>query len=434
MAPRSSSAFVLNYWLLALGIAYVALVLVHGFWQWWAIRAHRHRPITRPLGELPSIDVLVPCYNEDPRLLAACCESLQAAGRNYRGKVRFWLIDDGSANREALQPIYSRYGSMPGWTVHLLAGNQGKRCAQAVAFGEGQADLVLTIDSDTVVDPKSLWRLAERFNDKRVGAATGNVRVANVKINLLTQLIFRRYRMLFEQERAAQGNYGAVTCSSGPFSMYRRSVLSSVWPQYLEQRYHRRRCISGDDIHLTNLVMAARHLAVYEPLAVANTYAPTTLRGYVRQQLRWNRSLYRELHWIGPALRGVAAHRRSPAAYLCLDIAARVLLPLAIPAAMILTGIDGLRGGHERLVTGMVMVIAILGIHAVSLVLRGNAPEFVVLYGLLYLAVLVPMRLWALVTLAESQWVTRKAPPTASPQARRSRSSNTPLPSASSGT
>ncbi|MGY4412166.1 cellulose synthase/poly-beta-1,6-N-acetylglucosamine synthase-like glycosyltransferase [Bradyrhizobium sp. LB7.1] len=42
---------------------------------------------------LPSVDVIVPCFNEDPRTLAACLKSL--ASQDYPGRLQLYVVDDG---------------------------------------------------------------------------------------------------------------------------------------------------------------------------------------------------------------------------------------------------------------------------------------------------------------------------------------------------
>jgi N-acetylglucosaminyltransferase len=254
---------------------------------------------------LPGVDVVIPCFNEDPDLLQACCASL--ARQDYQGALRFWLVDDSSHNRARLRPIYRYWGRRPHWQVHLHDRNLGKRQAQNTALHQGTGELVLTIDSDTVIASDGVRRLVDAFlTSDEVVAATGDVAALNAKVNRLTSIIDLRYDFMFNQERAAQAVHGALLCCSGPFAMYRRNVLQQVWNDYLTQTYRGQRCVSGDDLHLTNLVLAADQSckARYVPVARAWTQVPETLRGFVRQQTRWQRSAYREWRWTLAALRG----------------------------------------------------------------------------------------------------------------------------------
>ena len=96
----------------------------------FAGRGSRRRPPAPPEPFQPDVDVIVPCYNEDPDLLRACLRSL--ADQDYKGEMRVWVVDDGSRNLSALCPVlYAETGL--DLKVVLLDGNKGKREAQATA-------------------------------------------------------------------------------------------------------------------------------------------------------------------------------------------------------------------------------------------------------------------------------------------------------------
>ena len=163
-----------------------------------------------------------------------------------------------------------------------------------------------------------------------MGAITGDVGVTNARKNLLTRLIGMRYWVAFNQERAAQSFFRSVLCCSGPLAGYRRSVLERVWDRYIVQSYRGVACTYGDDRHLTNLVLDAGFDTLFVPSAHAITYAPEGIRGYLRQQLRWNKSFYRELLWTLPFML-----RRSP--YVVFDVLVQTMLPLLLTLALLST-------------------------------------------------------------------------------------------------
>ena len=59
-----------------------------------AVRDHETRD---DVERLPSVDVIVTSYNEEPERLEACLQSV--VDQEYPGKVRVFVIDDDSANR-----------------------------------------------------------------------------------------------------------------------------------------------------------------------------------------------------------------------------------------------------------------------------------------------------------------------------------------------
>jgi N-acetylglucosaminyltransferase len=385
--------------LLLVTLLYISILIPYGVTQGrYARRYLEARP--RPASpRWPSMDVVLPCYNEEPQILAQCCESVERL--DYPGELRFFIVDDGSSNRAALEPVYRHYQARPRWTL-IMQARLGKREAQAAAIRVGVGELVVTIDSDTVLAPDALRQLVPAFTEPDVGAVPGDVRVLNRDHNWLTKLLDERYRLLFEQERAAQSHVGAVLCCSGPFSAYRRTAVEAVLDHYLRQRFLGLRCIAGDDIHLTNLVLAEGYRSLYEPSAKALTIVPTTLRRYARQQARWNRSFYRELV---PTLRAIKG--RSP--YLTLDVTARLVLPLVLTAGIVLAASHALAGRPAAGALG----VAVMGGAGAGLLTGKTLPltrGFVLRYGLIYLLLLIPVRFWSLITVRANGWGTRSLP------------------------
>lgn len=385
----------------AVFVAYITLVLLHSSLERLYARRSRQRragpaQAQDPAG-WPAVDVVIPCFNEDPGLLEACCRSV--AAQDYPGPLRVWLVDDGSRNRDLLAGVYERWADQ-GWTVRLQDRNTGKRAAQDEGVRRGGGALVVLMDSDTVLAPDAVRQAAARFQDPQVGAVSGSVGVLNAPTNLLTRLIHHRYRLRFQVERPAQGFFTSLLCCSGPFAVYRRSLLAELWPRYLTQTFAGVRCTNGDDLHLTNLVLATGRQVVFEPRAIASTWVPRSLRQYLRQQLRWNRSFYRELRWTVAGIRS-----RHP--YLALDVLARALLPLLLAAALVLLAGEGLLVGWELLATDLTLALAMVTLTAAFLLAHGASTLFLLLYGPLHVVLLVPVRIYALATLASSRWETR---------------------------
>jgi N-acetylglucosaminyltransferase len=379
--------------------AYVSLVLTYALLQRRFAHFGRRgqaRKAEEPQPYQPDVDVIIPCYNEEPALLADCLRSLRT--QDYRGQMNVWVVDDGSSNLDALRPVLEAEAH-PAWHICYIEGNQGKRVAQDAALREGRSKIVLTIDSDTTIDQDGVRRIVAPLRDARVGAVTGDVRPSNPEATWLTRLIDTRYRLLFERERAAQGFFGAVICCAGPFSAYRRAVVERVWGRYIGQRFWGGRRVSGDDLKLTNLVLAEGYRSVYEPQARAATNVPASLRMYVRQQVRWNRSFYRELPQILRLLRGRSR-------FLTLDIAGQTLLPLLVAVGLGAASADAL--GNPSALPRDLGALAFMALATGGLT-RSHGPDlrFAVGYGAVFILLLLPTRFWAVCTLFENRWGTR---------------------------
>ena len=340
---------------------YGALALFHVLMEILLGHANHCRQRRRgPLGvddgaatpvERQSVTVVVPVFNEPPETLRACLSSIAAQDHQ---SVEVIVVDDGSANQSELRGLYAEFGALARWTTIALPENVGKREAHRIAFDRASGEFVVTIDSDTVLHhPDAIRRLLRRFRDPRVGAVTSYVAVGNGERNLLTRLIAVRYWMAFHQERAAQSLFGVMMCCSGPFSAFRRSVVEASKQAYVEQRFLGRRCTYGDDRHLTNLALRDGWRVVFDESVSCLTEAPTSVRGYVRQQVRWNKSFYREALW---SLRYLA-WRRSP--YLLLELMLQILLPFCLLAALGTICAATLAGDPNRLIGYVALIIPV---------------------------------------------------------------------------
>jgi hypothetical protein len=188
-------------------------------------------------------------------------------------------------------------------------------------------------------------------------------------------------------------------CCSGPFSAYRASVIDEVKDRYVSQTFLGEPATIGDDRHLTNLVLERGHRTVFENRAVAYTQVPETLRGYLRQQVRWNRSFYREALWT-------LRHVRRPHPYLVFDLVLQALLPFMLVAALALT-VYAVDARHLARYAAFLVAIAFLR-SAYGLV-RTRSWGFLAFmaYGFLHVGLLIPARLYAIATLRRSNWGTR---------------------------
>jgi chitooligosaccharide synthase NodC len=386
---------------------YALVVMTHFVLQvTFAHRAYRaavrQRASRGELERFPSVDVIVTSYNEEPDRLGACLQSI--VDQDYRGEVKVYVVDDNSLNRDDVMPVYERFAERPGWVILLARENRGKRAGQDAAFRQGSGELIVTIDSDTEVDADGITEIVRSLADARVGAVTGDVGVTNDRQNLLTRLIGMRYWVAFNQERAAQGYFRTVLCCSGPLAGYRRSIVAGVWERYVTQSYRGVTCTYGDDRHLTNLVLAAGYDTLFVPFAHAITYAPDDLRSYLRQQLRWNKSFYRELLWTMPFML-----RCSP--YMVFEMIVQAALPLLLTLALVTAFVMGVVDDPARLVHYAVVIVTMAVVRCSYAIYRTKRLSFLlfIAYGFLHVALLIPTRIRALLTLGDNSWGTRTA-------------------------
>ena len=370
-------------------ICYGALALSHIFMQMYIghleHRRQKHKHFTDwHKGHFPSVSIIVPVYNEEPDILRDCLQSL--CDQDYES-LEILVVDDGSKQREQLKSsVYSQFEADKRVHVMYTPINVGKRHAQKFGFNRCTGKIIVTIDSDTIIPPYGVRQLVQRFKDPTVGAVTGDVQVANKTTNVLTMLIGYRYWSAFHQERAAQSYFYVLMCCSGPFAAYRKEVIDLVKDCYTSQKFLGRRCTFGDDRHLTNLVLEEGYKVVFDSRATAYTHVPESMRIYLKQQLRWNKSFYREMLWT---LRSYRKHHW----YMLYDLTMQFMLPFLLVFALAATMYQAHANGPAILVHYVLILMGIALIRATYGLYRSHDRGFFlfILYGFIHVLLLVQL-------------------------------------------
>lgn len=275
----------------------ISLTLLHHFWYWQRLADSYKAEYQRgrhESGSSPRVSILVCCYNESETLLSQCLASCMDEVGRYSGRARLLVVDDGSSDATCVLRASGGVGGDV--TVVQLPSNVGKRRAQDAGLRHIDDELVLMVDSDTVLEPGALSLLVRAVTAQEdIGASTGNLRaLPEDNPSALRALFDMHLEMLCETGRAAQSHYQAVLCCSGALSIYRRDVLDLVWKDYLSQRSGSGLAISGEDMYLTLLILGGGYRSVYVPDAAARTAAPKSFAALIRQQTRWSRGHYRD--------------------------------------------------------------------------------------------------------------------------------------------
>jgi hyaluronan synthase len=240
----------------------------------------------------PALTVIIPAYNEG-RMVLQAIESVAAA--DYpRDRLEIIVVDDGSKD-DTWDYMAEAAARHPGLVATLRhERNKGKREALALGFERARGEIVVTLDSDSVIEPGALLALAGPFRDPRVGAVAGKVLVYNRWRGLIPRMLHVRYVLSFDYLRAVESAYGNVYCCPGALTALRAAAVRSVLPEWRVQKFLGARCTFGEDRAMTNYLFAAGYDAVYQRSAVVRTVVPETYRKLCQMLIRWDRSYVRE--------------------------------------------------------------------------------------------------------------------------------------------
>jgi peptidoglycan-N-acetylglucosamine deacetylase len=226
----------------------------------------------------PKVAVLIPAYNEEKvieRTVRAVLDSVYP-------RLRVIVIDDGSkdATLEIARQAFVHEVDA-GQVVILTKPNGGK--AAALNFGlehlEGDEQIFVGIDADTVIAPDAISHLVPRFLSPRVGAVAGNAKVGN-RVNLWTRWQALEYITSQNFERRALNTMGAVSVVPGAIGAWRTAAVREAGGYHTDT--------VAEDADLTMAILQLGYRVEYEDLALAYTEAPTNANALMRQRFRWS--------------------------------------------------------------------------------------------------------------------------------------------------
>jgi hyaluronan synthase len=252
-----------------------------------------YRPFAPVLAEeAPRLTVVIPAYNESAMVEHAIAS---VAAASYPGeRLQIIAVDDGSTD-DTWRYIQRAALRFPGLVTPVrLPVNLGKRGALAEAFRRATGEVIVTVDSDSMIERGALLAITGPFRDPRIGAVAGKVAVHNRRAGLIPRMLHVRFILSFDYLRSAQSVFRTVYCCPGALAAYRASVVRQVLPAWERQQFLGAPCTYGEDRALTNDILARGYDTVYQRSAVVHTLVPETYAKLCRMFLRWDRSYIRE--------------------------------------------------------------------------------------------------------------------------------------------
>jgi poly-beta-1,6-N-acetyl-D-glucosamine synthase len=239
----------------------------------------------------PTVTIVVPCFNEG----VVIERSIESLLELHYPSLEIVVVDDGSSD-DTFERALRYKGHRGNAVVNVLhQKNAGKAAALNHGIRESSGELVMTVDADSRLDPASLLYVVPHFENPKVGAVAGNVKVVN-RHNLITKMQALEYVEGLNMVRRSQGYFSAVNVIPGPLGIFRRKVLEDVG-LYDSDTF-------AEDCDITIKILAKRWKIEYEPYAITWTEAPETVNAFFRQRYRWTRGILQSLRKHAKSLRG----------------------------------------------------------------------------------------------------------------------------------
>ncbi len=397
-------------------LAYVGIgtLCVTGFYYaFWGVSVLLYRPApVMSDGELPGCTVLVPAYNEG-RHVAETLTTLLAS--DYPAdKFRIIAINDGSKD-DTWSWIERTAAASDGRITPInLERNGGKKHALCIGIRAAQTPVIVTVDSDSIVEPSTLRHLVSPFRRADVGAVAGNVQAKNRHVNFITEMLDVVLIFGCDFMRAAQSITGCVVCTPGALSAYRREVILPHLTEWLTQSFLGSPATIGEDRAITTLILRDGYRVVHQSSAIAETCMPESYTGLSKMLLRWTRSDIRENFMMVRFLFDGSLFRNARQRWLLLHWVAltlNVTLPIVFVPLFLYLLFQSVRP-LDFLVFNVLMAFATTLVPAMVYISKRSLRETVwaMLYSVFNLTALSWICIYSFFTMRNSKGLTRELP------------------------
>ena len=262
---------VLTYPFLFLAIFFEAFVLVT-FLSKPAGESRKVRAAFGGAASVPSVAVIVPCWNEG-KTVAATADSLLAL--DYPAEnLEIILVDNASTDETSA--VMARYADHPQVRV-IREAKRGKHNAVNAGIALTQAEFIGCLDADSFVEKSALRESVAHFTSPDIAAVTAGMSVHKPG-NWLQHMQNAEYIFGITRQNALAVVHG-VHVTPGPFSLYRRSAV-------LEAGGFRHGHQTEDLEMALRLQRYGYHIA-NAPRARVYTKAPATILKLIKQRTRW---------------------------------------------------------------------------------------------------------------------------------------------------
>ncbi|OTG73774.1 poly-beta-1,6 N-acetyl-D-glucosamine synthase [Acinetobacter sp. ANC 4169] len=269
-----------HFWHSALHFVFYYPLFMSYLWMIGALifywKERQDPPFQQPeaLPYYPKVAVLVPCFNEGDNAEETLSHALALDYPNFE----VIAINDGSSDNTAsvLNRLADQHEKLR--VVHL-AHNQGKAMALQAGSLLTDAEYLLGIDGDALLDPHAAtWMLRHFLQDETVAAVTGNPRI-RTRSTLIGRIQVGEFSSIVGMIKRAQRSFGRLFTVSGVITAFRKSAVHEVgyWsPNMLTE-----------DIDITWKLQRAGWNIHFEPNALVWILMPETFKGLWKQRLRW---------------------------------------------------------------------------------------------------------------------------------------------------
>jgi poly-beta-1,6-N-acetyl-D-glucosamine synthase len=285
--PRNPLFWLVSFLMFILSINWLlkgfVYVLCSSWYDLWILkRKVQARQARTGVAYEPMVSVIIPAHNEEIGLVA----TLKTVVASTYNNMEVIVINDGSSDgteqemRSFLQKYNLANNNKPAILVrYRYQQNAGKGEALNRGICMAHGEIIVTFDADCAVHKDCVKQLVTSFVDPTVMAVSGNIRIGNMS-SILGVVQSLEYAFGFFLKKA-EAIFGTVLVIGGACAAYRREVFIKIGE--FDKRF------LTEDMEMSFRIQQAGMRVVYAPRAVVHTEGPSTLRGLIKQRIRWKR-------------------------------------------------------------------------------------------------------------------------------------------------
>ena len=249
--------------------------------------------IKLPAHYFPPVSCIITCYSEGTAIISTIHSLVEQI---YRGSIEILVIVDGSdinkSTFDAAEQYARRYhakckdGSR---TIKVIPKKirGGRVSSNNLGLSLCTGDIVCIIDGDCSVDNDMIAAAMRNFSDPNVVGSSGNLRVRNSRVSLVTRFQTIEYMLGLQLSKTGLAEFGMLNNISGAHGMFRKKFVQAIggWKNG-----------TAEDADMTLRIKS--YLKRYAPLKIVHTYnatmhtdVPHTWNSLVKQRLRWDGDL-----------------------------------------------------------------------------------------------------------------------------------------------
>jgi len=236
---------------------------------------------TSALSAVPTVAIIVPCWNEETTI-AGTVESLLAL-EYPKEKLSLILINDGST--DSTPAVIDRFAEHPQITT-IHKENGGKFTAMNIGIEQAKdAELIGFLDADSFVAPDSLREIVAAFDAPDIAAVTASMSIHKPR-TIFQRMQYAEY-LLSITIRHVLASINGLYVAPGPFSFYRRSIFAEIGlfkHAYLAEDMEMAMRVQRAGLRIGNAIRAR----VY-------TKGPPTFTKLLKQRIRWTTGFLRNV-------------------------------------------------------------------------------------------------------------------------------------------